>query len=261
MNRPTAGYVHGSTDDAEVARLVLQASFVATFALADFDAASGARVLDLGTGVGAMAAELHRRYPGIALTGVDVSETQLARARALHPVADYVLADAVALPFADGAFDRVHGSWMLEHVAEPVRVLSEVRRVLAPSGMAHFTEVDNRTLRVEPALNELTETFEVLNAAQAAAGGDPFIGGKLEAHAKRAGFARVVTQEVTLLGDDAHPELRRALYEEFAGICESLDESLDGEQIARARRASVLLRGRGESGSLAYRPMILRAFV
>lgn len=261
MTLPRGGYVHGSTDDAEVSRLVRQAAFVATFALERFDAPPGARVLDLGTGVGAMAAELHRRYPGITLTGVDLSEAQLARARALHPVADYVLADAEALPFADASFDRVHGSWVLEHVRDPVRVLCEVRRVLAPSGVAHFTEVDNRTLRIEPALPELDATFERLHAAQRAAGGDPFIGGALAAHAARAGFSRVEVHEVTLLGDDAHPGLRRELYEEFAGICESLDEVLGAEHLATARRAAAELRARGERGSLGYRPKILRAFV
>jgi cyclopropane fatty-acyl-phospholipid synthase-like methyltransferase len=78
----SSSYVHGSTDAREVERLVVQARFVAGFALESFDAPAGARVLDLGTGVGAMAAELARRYPGITLTGVDLSEAQLAAARA-----------------------------------------------------------------------------------------------------------------------------------------------------------------------------------
>jgi methylase of polypeptide subunit release factors len=64
-------YVHGSTDQREVARLVRQAEFVATFSLVDFDAPPGARVLDLGTGVGAMARQLALRFPGIELVGID----------------------------------------------------------------------------------------------------------------------------------------------------------------------------------------------
>ena len=43
-------YVHGSTDDHEIQRLVVQARFVAGFALESFDAPEGSRVLDLGTG-------------------------------------------------------------------------------------------------------------------------------------------------------------------------------------------------------------------
>jgi hypothetical protein len=64
---------------------------------------------------------------------------------------------------------------------------------------------------------------------------------------------------VLLLGDDAHPAMREALYEEFAGICESLDEALAPDEVARARRAAAELRTRGEGTSLEYRPVVLRA--
>lgn len=77
------GYVHGEPDDEEVSRLVRQARFVATFSLDTFEAPPGARVLDVGTGVGAMAAQLVRLCPGIELTGVDVSPAQIARARSI----------------------------------------------------------------------------------------------------------------------------------------------------------------------------------
>jgi SAM-dependent methyltransferase len=257
---PDVSYVHGSTDEREVARLVRQSEFVATFSLLDLDAPPGARVLDLGTGVGAMARQLAQRYPGIELFALDRSPAQLERARQLHPVAEYVLGDATELPFPAGSFDRVHASWVLEHVRDPVAVLREARRVLKPDGMVHFTEVDNGTLEVAPPLEELTATFAALNAVQTALGGDPFVGAKLEELAHQAGLARVSVREVVLRGDDEHPELRDALYEEFAGICESLDEVLTVEGCVRARRAAERLRGRSAGTWLEYRPKVLRGF-
>src|SRR5262249_23568904 len=119
MTDPHA-YIHGSTDAREIARLEKQAAFVAPWSLARFDCAPVMRVLDLGTGIGAMAAQLARRYPGIQLTGLDRSPAQLAVARHRHPVAEYVEGDATALPFEAATFDRVHATWLLEHVPDPL---------------------------------------------------------------------------------------------------------------------------------------------
>ncbi len=254
-----SGYVHGAPDDAEVSRLVRQAAFVATFSLASFEAPPGARVLDVGTGVGAMAAQLSRMFPGIHLTGVDVSSEQLARARVLHPSATYVRADAAALPFADASFDRVHMSWVLEHVGDPVAILREIRRVLTPEGVAHLSEVDHHTLVVRPPLPELAETMAIMNDVQRANGGDPFVGARLGALTREAGFTDVAATRVILTGDDEHAEARDELHEQFAGLCESLEEALDAASMERARAAARSLRARGPGSFLEYQPVVVRA--
>jgi ubiquinone/menaquinone biosynthesis C-methylase UbiE len=256
-------YIHGGTDPTEVARLVAQARFVATFSFPFFSAPPGARVLDLGTGVGAMAAELVRAFPGIVLTGLDLAPAQLAQAAIRAPVSTYVQADAAALPFADATFDRVHVSWLLEHVPDPDRVLAEIYRVLKPGGMAHLLEVDNATLRVEPPLPELERTFACLNAAQQQRGGDPFIGQSLAERTRRLPFTQVVARSIPLRGSADDPARYRDMVEEFAGICESLDEVLDGEAVRCARAAAVALRARPEtnpSSSMYYAPVLVTAW-
>jgi len=49
-----------------------------------------------------------------------------------------IAADAEQLPFADSIFQRVECDAVLEHVADPVRVAAELRRVLAPGGYLHL---------------------------------------------------------------------------------------------------------------------------
>jgi SAM-dependent methyltransferase len=49
-----------------------------------------------------------------------------------------VAADAEALPFPDGRFARIECDAVLEHVRDPARVMSEMRRVLAPDGYLHL---------------------------------------------------------------------------------------------------------------------------
>jgi ubiquinone/menaquinone biosynthesis C-methylase UbiE len=218
--------------------------WVAPRMLGDFTARPGMRVLDLGTGVGAMAGALARRHPGIELWGLDLRAAQLAQAQALHPVATYVQADATHLPFPEGSFDRVHASWVLEHIPEPERVLREVRRILAPGGQCFFLEVDNATLRLVPPSPDVEQALELLNQAQLAAGGDPFIGQKLEGYLLAAGFSQVQVRSVAIDGTAQDAETLRSSAEELAEIFESLDEALGPSRtpllLAAARAAREL---------------------
>src|SRR5947207_1869066 len=53
------------------------------------------------------------------------------------PVVD-LASDAEALPFPGGLFTRIECDAVLEHVRDPVQVMSEMRRVLAPGGYLHL---------------------------------------------------------------------------------------------------------------------------
>ncbi len=91
--------------------------------------AAGQRVLDLGCGDGAFAAEL--LGAGCVVTMADVAGEALRRARARAPGAEAVqLVEGAPLPFAEDAFDVVWAGEVLEHVADVVGLLAEVRRVL-----------------------------------------------------------------------------------------------------------------------------------
>jgi 2-polyprenyl-3-methyl-5-hydroxy-6-metoxy-1,4-benzoquinol methylase len=94
---------------------------------------AGERVLDLGCGDGAFAAELVRA--GCRVTIADVADEALRRARARAPQADAAaLAEGAPLPFDEDAFDVVWAGEVLEHVADIVGLLAEVRRVLRWGG-------------------------------------------------------------------------------------------------------------------------------
>jgi SAM-dependent methyltransferase len=89
--------------------------------------APGDRVLDVGSGLGDLAAAAAGR--GAEVTGVDLSWGMLAAARARHPGLTFVEGDAEALPFADGAFDVVIGAFVINHLPHPERGVAEMRRV------------------------------------------------------------------------------------------------------------------------------------
>jgi 2-polyprenyl-3-methyl-5-hydroxy-6-metoxy-1,4-benzoquinol methylase len=94
---------------------------------------NGDRVLDYGCGDGIFAADLVAA--GCAVTMADVAQEALRRARARAPQAraDH-LREGAALPFAEDAFDVVWAGEVLEHVADVVGLLAELRRVLRWGG-------------------------------------------------------------------------------------------------------------------------------
>jgi SAM-dependent methyltransferase len=106
----------------------------------------GDRVLDLGCGDGAFAAEL--AGAGAQPVGVDVSEEAVRRARAAQPNIDFHLVEAGApLPFEDASFDVVWAGEVIEHVLDVAGLLSEVRRVLRPEGRLLVTTPNHPPLR------------------------------------------------------------------------------------------------------------------
>jgi SAM-dependent methyltransferase len=98
------------------------------------DPGPGDRVLDVGCATGAMCDFLASF--GCEVVGLDPSEIGIAEARRLHPELEFVLADAVDMPFEDGSFDKALLADVTEHMEpEPLRgAFAECFRVLGPGG-------------------------------------------------------------------------------------------------------------------------------
>ena len=94
--------------------------------------AAPSRVLDLGTGTGLAAFVAARRFPEAEVVGVDLAPGMVEQARRNTPMelaerVRFEQADAVRLPFEDGAFDLVQ-------LANMIPFFDELARVTAPRG-------------------------------------------------------------------------------------------------------------------------------
>ena len=99
-------------------------------------APSGAQLLDLGCGCGVpVARELSRH--GTVVTGVDISDVQIARARRLVPGATFVAADIAEVSFALASFEAVCSFYALIHLPhdEQRRVIDRIGQWLKPGGV------------------------------------------------------------------------------------------------------------------------------
>jgi SAM-dependent methyltransferase len=111
----------------------------------------GDDVLDLGSGSGmdVFVAALHVGETG-SVTGLDMTEEQLAKARELRDDAGF---DTVSfeqgyiedLPFDDGSFDVVISNGVINLSAEKERVFAEVNRVLVPEGRLALSDIISET--------------------------------------------------------------------------------------------------------------------
>jgi len=215
ISSPT--YLHGFSG-TEQQRQMTQARLLESSIFGQIDYSGARRLLEVGSGVGAQTEILLRRFPELHVTGVDLSETQLATARenlARTPWCSdrYTLqqADAGELPFEARTFDAAFLCWVLEHVPSPARVLSEVRRVLAPGAPVCITEVMNASFLLDPYSPHIWRYWMAFNNFQYDHGGDPFVGAKLGNLLLAGGFRDVHTEIKTIHLDNREPARRKTM--------------------------------------------------
>jgi SAM-dependent methyltransferase len=94
------------------------------------------RWVDVGCGNGAFTEMLSQRCSPADVEGIDPSEAQLAfaRTRMAPGSARFQRGDAMALPYADGAFDAAVMALVIFFVPEPARGVAEMARVVRPGG-------------------------------------------------------------------------------------------------------------------------------
>ncbi len=102
----------------------------------------GGRALDVATGTGDLAIELARRVaPSGEVIGSDFSEGMLARAREKEPAIRWEQANALALPYEDGAFDAATVGFGARNFSDLERGLREMVRVVRPGGRVVVLEI------------------------------------------------------------------------------------------------------------------------
>jgi len=97
------------------------------------------RLLDLAAGTGDQIMAAKKLWPGLAVTGLDLSSDMLALARPKlaglsSPAPELVVGDALDLGFQEASFDSVSISFGLRNISRRRELYAQVLRVLKPGG-------------------------------------------------------------------------------------------------------------------------------
>jgi demethylmenaquinone methyltransferase/2-methoxy-6-polyprenyl-1,4-benzoquinol methylase len=116
----------------------------------------GQRLLDVAGGTGDVAFRFLKRAPGASATVLDMTESMLvegqkrAEAAQMAEKLDWIVGDAMALPFPDNTFDRYTISFGIRNVTRIPDALAEAFRVLRPGGrlmVLEFSQLPNDGLQ------------------------------------------------------------------------------------------------------------------
>jgi demethylmenaquinone methyltransferase / 2-methoxy-6-polyprenyl-1,4-benzoquinol methylase len=107
------------------------------------DPQPGQLILDVAAGTGTSSEPFAQR--GAIVIPTDLSFGMLLVGKQRRPRLSFVAADALQLPYADASFDAVTISFGLRNVEDPATALSEMRRVIKPSGTLVVCEFSTPT--------------------------------------------------------------------------------------------------------------------
>ncbi|AFZ38310.1 Methyltransferase type 11 (plasmid) [Stanieria cyanosphaera PCC 7437] len=166
----------------------------------------GMQIVDLGCGTGTISIAIAKKFPNADILGVDCSERLLDSARQLQKQkhltnVKFVLGDVYALNLSNGVSDFVYGRLLFQHLAEPVKALKEIARVLKPEGKVCLVDVADSWFALNPEPPAFRTLREGLRTIQASQGGDARVGYKLGSYLSKAGFSNVKTRVEVVTSD------------------------------------------------------------
>ena len=124
----------------------------------------GAVVVEVGAGTG----NFLKLFAGFAsrLIAVDLTHRMLAQARAQTPAIDSVVADGARLPLESRSIDLVASAQSFHHIPEPLHILKEMKRVMAPRGRVLIVDqTAPESFEQAAAMNELEIVRDPSHAA------------------------------------------------------------------------------------------------
>lgn len=164
---------------------------------------AGMDLLDVGCGPATITADLAECVTPGRVVALDAAADALEAARAtlsergLSEQVELSCGDVMALPFEDGSFDVVHAHQVLQHLADPVGALVEMRRLTRSGGIVAVRDAVYSAMTWFPDPKGMEQWRSVYMTTARTNGGEPDAGSRLLSWARAAGFTDVTASAST----------------------------------------------------------------
>ena len=164
---------------------------------------AGMDLLDVGCGPATITADLAECVAPGRVVALDAAADALEAARAtlsergLSEQVELSCGDVMALPFEDGSFDVVHAHQVLQHLADPVGALVEMRRLTRSGGIVAVRDAVYSAMTWFPDPEGMEQWRSVYMTTARTNGGEPDAGSRLLSWARAAGFTDVTASAST----------------------------------------------------------------
>ena len=168
----------------------------------------GMNVVELGSGPGFITEQLLGMLPSSRITALEIDPGLIQRSKDnLKEIGgervEYAEASITDTRFPENHFDFAVARLIFQHLPEPTAAAKEVFRILKPGGKLVILDIDDAVWGLaDPDVPEMDMIFEKFAAAQAAQGGNRFIGRRLWRIMHSAGFQNLKMDAVVAQSDE-----------------------------------------------------------
>ena len=232
-------YIHGSSPE-EQRRLSLLNGILNDACLRELNVFEGARVLDVGSGLGQFSRLIARTVgPNGQVIGVERDADQLHQAKRLAELAGeadlvtFQAGDALDLPLTlsdENTFDVAHARFLLEHIPDPGRVIAQMIRAVRPGGRVFISDDDHDNFRPWPEPRGFEPLWDAYVQSYERLGNDPYVGRKLVSLLRENGLV-TIRNSCVFFGGCAGNERFEAVADNLIGALEGAEETILSEKL------------------------------
>ena len=249
-------YIHGS-DPAEQSRLSRLNDLINARCFPKLKLEDRFRILDVGSGLGQLTCRMSEAVgPDGFCLGIERDANQLSVARKNHaaPNLEFRQGDALDLPLTSReleSFDFAHARFLLEHLSDPAKAVSEMVKSLKPGGRIFLADDDHQSLTLFPEPIGFHALWLAYMASYVEVGNDPFVGRKLTKFLVDQGVGNV-RNDVVFFGDCAGTETFPLFVDNLIGVISTSHDVMITSRLISDREYQSGIKGIRDWSSLPH---------